>query len=129
MLLALGALLVAATSPWIWLSVLGFAGAGLLLLDTWARQRQFLAQRLSLRRSGGLSGEALARFRKARTAWCSRRAAMAAAHAEGFGIESRRMVRSWGYRPWHVFPDRAFTSSSPFLRASFWKSVLGMGRL
>ena len=129
LLLATGALVIAALSSWVWLSIMGILGAGLLLVDMIARQRQFLAQRLSLRRAGGLSGEALARFRKARTAWCSRRAAMAAAHAEGFGEDSRRMVRSWGYKPWHVFPDRAFTASSPFLRLSFWRSVLGLSRL
>lgn len=128
LILAAGALLIAAIAPWVWLSVLGFAGAALLLLDSWARHRQYAALRLALRRAGGLTGAALVRFRKARTSWCTRTAAIAAAQAEGFGAESRSMVQAWGYKPWHVFPDRAFSVSSPFLRLGFWRSVLGLGR-
>ena len=115
-------------SPLLWLDILSLLGIGLLTLDTFARQKQFSDLRLELCRAGGLTGHALARFRKARTAWCSRRAAIAASFAEGFGEESRLLVHEWGYKPWHIFPDGAFTKRSPFLRMGFWKSVLGFSR-
>lgn len=115
-------------APFIWLKIVAVIGVFLLITDTIARHRQFEELRRALRRAGGLTGHALARFRKARTAWCSRRAALAASFAEGFGRESRELVHSWGYRPWHVFPDGAFSMRSPFLRLGFWKSVLGLSR-
>jgi len=120
--------IIGMVSPYTWLSVLSFIGVMLLLMDTLARQKQFIELRMALRRSGGLSGHALARFRKARSAWCSRRAAMAASSAEGFGLESRSLIREWGYKPWHILPDGAFTARSPFIRLGFWKSVLGLSR-
>lgn len=124
--LAASALALAFVSPWLWLSVLAGTGVVVLLFDIRARHKQYADLRRALRRAGGLTGEAMARFRKARTAWCSRRAAIAAAHAEGFGRESRAAIQHWGYRPWHVFPDRAFSLQTPFLRVSFWRSVLGL---
>jgi len=109
--------------------VFGLAGLGMLVLffDSAARLRDFERVRVLIRRSGGLTGAALRNFRKARVSWCTRRSAIAAAYAEGLGEEARRLVRHWGYRPWHVFPDGAFTRNSPFLRVAFWKSVLGFG--
>jgi hypothetical protein len=126
--LALLAGVIGLVLPFIWLKIAAVIGVFLLIADTIARHRQFEELRISLRRTGGLTGQALARFRKARTAWCSRRAALAASFAEGFGRESRELVHSWGYRPWHVFPDGAFSARSPFLRLEFWKSVLGLSR-
>jgi len=111
---------------WWWFVCL--LGAVLLCFDSLARHREFLSLRHSVRLARGLSGEALARFRAARSTWCSRRAAIAAAHAEGFGADARALVNDWGYKPWHVFPDRAFSLRSPFLRSSFWLSVLGVRR-
>ena len=125
LVLALG---LAWLSPFLWLDILCFLSVALLTFDTFARQKQFETLRLALRRAGGLTGHALARFRKARTSWCTRRAALAATLAEGFGAESRNLVREWGYKPWHVFPDEAFTARSPFFRLGFWKSVLGFSR-
>ncbi len=52
--------------------------------------------------------------------------ALAAAQAEGLGREARNLVAKWGYKPWHVFPDKAFTRHSPFLKPRFWRSVLGL---
>jgi hypothetical protein len=112
----------------VWWGVLCVIGALLLCTDSLARHREFRALRHSVRLARGLSGEALARFRAARTTWCSRRAAIAAAYAEGFGTDARALVDDWGYKPWHVFPDRAFSLRSPFLRLSFWQSVLGIRR-
>jgi hypothetical protein len=128
MLLAGSAALIGWFSPWLWLSFLAVVGVLVMLLDTLARHRQYAHMRLALRQAGGLTGHALARFRKARTAWCTRRAVMAAACIEGFERESRQLVRDWGYRPWHVFPDGAFSQRSPFIRLGFWKSVLGLSR-
>jgi hypothetical protein len=126
LLLAVGAGVVGLIVPIWWLSVLSALAVIVLLFDCLARDRQFRELRLALRRAGGLSGQALARFRKARNAWCSRRAALAAATAEGLGLEARNLVDEWGYKPWHVFPDGAFTARSPFLRRDFWFSVLGL---
>jgi len=112
----------------LWWGGLCVIGAVLLCLDSLARHREFRALRHSVRLARGLSGEALARFRAARSTWCSRRAAIAAAQAEGFGADARSLVSGWGYKPWHVFPDRAFSLRSPFFRSSFWLSVLGLGR-
>lgn len=122
------AVLVAFSVPVPWLSGLVLVGACVLIFDSLARHRQFAALRLVVRRAGGLSGEALAQFRQARRSWCSRTAAMAAADAEGHGRQARHLVREWGYRPWHVFPDGAFRRRSTFLRLDFWKSVLGISR-
>jgi hypothetical protein len=126
LLLAIAAALVGLIVPIWWLSILSVIAVVILLFDCVARDRQFRELRLSLRRAGGLTGQALARFRKARNAWCSRRAALAAAAAEGVGREARNLVDDWGYKPWHVFPDGAFTARSPFLRRDFWASVLGL---
>jgi hypothetical protein len=128
LLLAGSAALIGWLSPWIWLSALAAIGVMLMLIDSLARRRQYARMRIALRQAGGLTGPALARFRKARTAWCTRRAVLAAAYIEGFGRESRALIRDWGYRPWHVFPDGAFTARTPFIRLGFWKSVLGLSR-
>lgn len=128
LLLAVLAGLIGLLSPFVGLKIAAMIGVFLLITDIIARHRQFEELRRALRRAGGLTGHALARFRKARTAWCSRRAALAASFAEGFGRESRELVHSWGYRPWHIFPDGAFSARSPFLRVEFWKSVLGLSR-
>ena len=128
MLLAAACLLLSLAHAQSWWGLLCLTGAGLLCFDSPARHREFRVLRHSVRIAEGLTGEALARFRAARTTWCSRRAAIAAAHAEGFGADARALVTSWGYKPWHVFPDRAFTRASPFLKPSFWLSVLGARR-
>ena len=126
LLLLSGALLVALVSPFAWVSVLGGLGVLLLCLDSVARLREFVRLRTVFVHVGAIEGRALAEFRRSRTSWCSRRAAIAAAHAAGVGDQARQMIREWGYRPWHIFPDRAFTPNSPFLRVNFWKSVLGI---
>ncbi|WP_323761342.1 hypothetical protein [Maricaulis sp.] len=128
LLLAVGCLALSRVYEPIWWAGLCVAATILLCLDSAARHREFRRLRHSVRKARGLSGEALARFRAARTTWCSRRAAIAAAHAEGFEDDARALVSGWGYKPWHVFPDRAFSFNSPFLRASFWQSVLGWRR-
>ncbi|OLF73063.1 hypothetical protein AWH62_08925 [Maricaulis sp. W15] len=112
----------------LWWGLVCLGGASLLCFDSVARHREFRALRHSVRVAKGLTGEALARFRAARSTWCSRRAAIAAAHAEGFGADARALVDGWGYKPWHVFPDRAFTFGSPFFKPAFWQSVLGLRR-
>ncbi|MGX7875104.1 hypothetical protein ACVDG5_022395 [Mesorhizobium sp. ORM6] len=33
--------------------------------------------------------------------------------------------KALGYRWWHVIPDGAFGIHSPFLKMSFWASVVG----
>ncbi|WP_291844202.1 hypothetical protein [Maricaulis sp.] len=128
LLLAVGCLSLSSLNAHLWWGLLCLAGAGLLCFDSLARHREFRVLRHSVRIAEGLTGEALARFRAARTTWCSRRAAIAAAHAEGFGADARALVEGWGYKPWHVFPDRAFTRSSPFFKPAFWLSVLGVRR-
>lgn len=107
-------------------SVLLATGAAILVFDAAARLRQAELIRAEIEHIGCLDGSALSVFRQARASWCSRRAALAAASAAGQGNAARQLVAKWGYRPWHVFPDHAFTARSPFLRAGFWKSVLGM---
>jgi hypothetical protein len=128
LLLAAGCLVLAlgAFSP-LWLDVLALLGCVVLCLDTAARYRQYRMLRTALRRANGVSGRAKVLFRRARTTWCTRRAALAAAHAEGYGREARALVGRWGYRPWHVFPDGTFTRQSPFLKPAFWLSVVGLG--
>ncbi|MBO6846610.1 MAG: hypothetical protein JJ884_03735 [Maricaulis sp.] len=126
LVLLFGALLVALVSPFAWLSVLAGLGVLVLALDSFARLREFVRLRGVFQRIGAIEGRALAEFRRSRTSWCSRRAAIAAAYAAGLGLQARQMVRGWGYRPWHILPDRAFSLRSPFLRVNFWKSVLGI---
>jgi len=128
LVLALVCLLASLLHTSLWWGVACGVGALLLIADSLARHREFRALRHSVRAACGLTGEALARFRAARSTWCSRRAAIAAAQAEGFGLDARALVVGWGYKPWHVFPDRAFTINSPFLRLAFWQSVLGLRR-
>lgn len=111
----------------LWLDVLALTGCAILCLDTAARYRQYRVLRRALRRANGVSGRARVLFRRARSTWCTRRAALAAARAEGFGQEARALIGRWGYRPWHVFPDGTFTRHSPFLKPAFWRSVVGMG--
>ena len=126
-LLLLGsALIVALASPYLWLSVMAVIGVFVLSLDSAARLREFVRLRAVFQRVGAIEGRALAEFRRSRTSWCSRRAAIAAAYAAGLGDQARQQIRAWGYRPWHIFPDRAFSAQSPFLRVNFWKSVLGI---
>lgn len=124
--LAVCCLALAAFSPFLWLSLLALAAFGLLCLDTMARYRDYLTLRRAMRQARGLTGPARALFRRARSSWCTRRAALAAAYSEGFGAEARALVGKWGYKPWHVFPDGAFSRRSPFLRFAFWRSVLGL---
>lgn len=109
-----------------WLDGLAWLGCGVLCLDSLARFRQYRVIRAALRRENGVTGRARRLFRQARSTWCTRRAALAAAQAEGFGREARALVARWGYRPWHVFPDRSFSRRSPFLRIAFWRAVLGL---
>lgn len=115
-----------AVSPFLWLDGLAILGCGVLVLDTAARYRQYRVLRMALRQANGVTGRARRLFRRARGTWCTRRAALAAAHAEGFGREARALVCRWGYRPWHIFPDGTFTRRSPFLRFAFWRSVFGL---
>jgi hypothetical protein len=124
--LALLCLAILLVSPPLWLGLAALGGFGILVLDAAARLRQYKDLRLVMRAARGLSGRALVEFRRARTSWCTRSAALAAAQAEGLGREARRLIAKWGYKPWHVFPDRAFTRHSPFLKPAFWRSVLGL---
>jgi len=121
-------LLLSLAHAQLWWGLLCLVGATLLVFDSVARHREYRSLRHSVRLARGLTGQALARFRAARTTWCSRRAAIAAAHAEGYGPDARALVAGWGYKPWHVFPDRAFSLNSPFLKPAFWLSVLGLKR-
>ncbi|WP_203294429.1 hypothetical protein [Maricaulis parjimensis] len=124
--LALACLAVLALSPPLWLGIGALAGFSILMLDAVARLRQYRDLRRVLRAARGLTGRGLVEFRRARTSWCTRSAALAAAQAEGWGREARALVAKWGYKPWHVFPDKAFTRHSPFLKNAFWRSVLGL---
>ena len=71
---------------------LAILGCGVLVLDTAARYRQYRVLRMALRQANGVTGQARRLFRRARSTWCTRRAALAAAHAEGFGREARALV-------------------------------------
>ena len=126
LLLLSGAVLTMMASPVVWLSVFAAFGALVLGLDSVARLKEFVRLRALFEQAGAIEGRALAEFRRSRSSWCSRRAALAAAKAAGLGQQARDQVRAWGYRPWHVFPDRAFSTRSPFLRVNFWRSVLGL---
>ena len=119
------ALSVAVFVP-VWpLRLLAALGVFVLSFDVRARFMDYRRIRVRIARSGALIGAARTQLRSSSTSWCTRRAAIAAAYAEGLGHEAHALVKQWGYRPWHVFPDGAFTTHSPFLRISFWKSVLG----
>ncbi len=69
----------------------------------------------------------LATFHKG--SWC-RRTALAWAAAEGLGGNGRQIVsiyyKALGYKWWHVTPDGTFSRNTPFLKASFWKSIVGV---
>ena len=124
--LALVCLAVLVLSPPLWLGLTALGGFSILCLDAAARLRQYKDLRRVLQAAKGLTGRGLVEFRRARASWCTRSAALAAAQAEGLGREARNLVAKWGYRPWHVFPDKAFTRHSPFLKPRFWRSVLGL---
>jgi len=127
LLLALASLALALWFPApVWFDLLALGGFAVLSLDVAARYRQYRALRAALRHAGGVSGRARMLFRRARSTWCTRRAALAAAQAEGFGCEARALVAQWGYRPWHIFPDGSFSRRSPFLKIAFWRAVIGL---
>lgn len=65
-------------------------------------------------------------LRRHRYSWCQRRAACCAFDDRGIGSWAREHLHSIGYRWWHVLPDGTFTRRSPYLRRSFWASLLGM---
>ena len=126
LILALGCVLILALSPPLWLAIGAAGGLLVLCLDALARHRQYRDLRRVFRAARGLTGQGLVEFRRARSSWCTRRAALAAAHAEGLGRDARDLIARWGYKPWHIFPDHAFTRRSPFLKWRFWRSVLGL---
>lgn len=110
----------------LWFDVPALGACAILCLDIAARYRQYRVLRAALQRARGVNGPARTLFRRARSTWCTRRAALAAAQAEGFGPEARALVAQWGYRPWHVFPDGSFSRRSPFLKTAFWRAVVGL---
>jgi len=110
----------------LWFDVLAMSGFAILCCDVAARYRQYRALRVALQQARGVRGRAKGLFRRARSTWCTRRAALAAAEAEGYGTEARALVVQWGYRPWHVFPDGSFSRHSPFLKIAFWRAVVGL---
>lgn len=110
----------------LWFDVLAMSSFAILCCDVAARYRQYRSLRVALRQARGMRGRAKTLFRRARSTWCTRRAALAAAQAEGFGSEARALIAQWGYRPWHVFPDGSFSRHSPFLKLAFWRAVVGL---
>lgn len=113
-------------SPWLWLTVLGIFAVILALLDAKARYREFRTLRGYFLDGNMVHSSHM--VRRMRPSFCGRVAAAAAAASvrATFARSTRDFYFDQGYRPWHVFPDNAFTMKSPFLRPSFWARVVGL---
>lgn len=101
------------------------AGVLILLFDISARMRDFRRVVARLVLDPSLLNRHIVRYKPS---WCQRTVLYWAAE-EALGREGRayvaRQFQLMGYRWYHFFPDRTFTRESPFLKAKFWRSLIG----
>lgn len=115
------------TLPVFWLPVRVLAGIGLVisLFDIAARIKDSRKVMETLAAAPSLLARHVSRYKRS---WCQRAVLEWSAYG-ALGAEARRYVAgqfaSMGYRPYHIFPDRAFTRDSPFLKISFYRSLVG----
>lgn len=115
------------TLPFFWLPVRIAAGIGLVIsvVDITARIRDTRKVMETLRISPGLLPRHISRYKRS---WCQRTVLEWSAYG-ALGAEARRYVAgqyaAMSYRFFHIFPDRAFTRDSPFLKVSFYRSLVG----
>lgn len=107
------------------LRLAALAGVCILIFDISARLRDFRRVATNLAYDPSLLPRHVARYKRS---WCQRTVLHWAAFA-ALGREGRRFVReqygNMGYRWFHFFPDKTFTRESPFLKPSFWRSLVG----
>lgn len=101
------------------------AGVLILMFDITARMRDFRRVVARLALDPSTLNRHVIRYKPS---WCQRTVLYWAAE-EAIGREGRAQV-GWqffqmGYRWYHIFPDRTFTRESPFLKAKFWRSLIG----
>lgn len=120
-----GALSIASLPFPLALRVAAVAGVLILIFDVWARWRDYRRVSRNLMRDPELLHRHLPRYKRS---WCQRTVLHWAAY-RALGKRGREYVRehysAMGYRWFHIFPDRTFTRESPFLRPSFWRSLVG----
>ena len=101
------------------------AGVCILVFDISARLRDFRRVARNLSYDPELLPRHIPRYKRS---WCQRTVLHWAAFA-ALGREGRRYVQMqygrMGYRWFHFFPDKTFTRESPFLKPSFWRSLIG----
>jgi hypothetical protein len=107
------------------LRLAAIAGVCILLFDISARLKDFRRVAGVLRYDASLLPRHIIRYRRS---WCQRTVMHWAAFA-ALGQTGRTYVRKqygrMGYRWFHIFPDKTFTRESPFLKPSFWRSLIG----
>ncbi len=107
------------------LRLAGVAGVCILVFDIKARLSDFRRVAGVLRYDAALLPRHIARYKRS---WCQRTVLHWAAFS-ALGQSGRAYVRSqygrMGYRWFHFFPDKTFTRESPFLKPSFWRSLIG----
>ncbi|RUT88031.1 MULTISPECIES: hypothetical protein [unclassified Mesorhizobium] len=129
--------LAASTSPslidmGIWDNIAAY-GAGLVFMtDVGARYAEFRKARAKIAEFEGSPALGTVFYQLGtyhKRSWCQRTALRWAA-TDVLGPRGGMIVTLWykalGYRWWHVLPDGTFSRQSPFLKAGFWSSVVGV---
>ncbi len=115
------------TLPGFWLPVRIMAGIGFIIsvVDITARIKDSRKVMDTLAAAPTLLPRHISRYKRS---WCQRTVLEWSAYG-ALGAEARRYVAaqysSMGYRFFHIFPDRAFSRDSPFLKVSFYRSLVG----
>ncbi len=113
--------------PVFWTPVRILAGIGLLIsiVDITARIKDSRRVMVTLAAAPGLLPRHISRYKRS---WCQRTVLEWSAYG-ALGENARKYVAgqyaSMGYRFFHIFPDRAFTRDSPFLKLNFYRSLVG----
>lgn len=113
--------------PIFWVPVRIMAGIGLIIsiVDITARIKDSRKVMETLSSAPSLLPRHISRYKRS---WCQRTVLEWSAYG-ALGETARRYVAgqyaSMGYRFFHIFPDRAFTKDSPFLKMSFYRSLVG----
>jgi hypothetical protein len=115
------------TLPVFWVPVRILAAIGLIIsiVDITARIKDSRKVMETLSAAPSLLPRHISRYKRS---WCQRTVLEWSAYG-ALGEEARAYVSgqyaSMGYRFYHIFPDRAFTRDSPFLKISFYRSLVG----
>jgi hypothetical protein len=102
------------------------------LSDTGARFAEYRKARDTIKEFEGSSALGTVFYQLGtahKLSWCQRTALRWAA-TDALGPNGGQIVKLWykalGYKWWHVLPDGTFSRQSPFLKWSFWSSLVGV---